>query len=204
MQILALTVPEFLAATAAKQPTPGGGSVAALCGALAAALGAMALEYTAGKKAFAAVDGQVREALGQFQQASAMLQELIVEDAAAYEAVAALLKLPEAERVLRPEYVPAVVAAIRVPQAVGGFALHVLERCAGLLDNCNKHLVSDLAIAAVYAHATVHASELNVRVNLPLLSNQEEAAAVRVEMGEMSAKADRVYMEFRGRVLGRM
>ena len=93
-RILSLSVQDFLAATAAKQPTPGGGSVAALIGALAASLAAMALEYTIGKKAFAPHDAEIRSSLAQFQTTSLLFQELITEDIAAYEALSELLKLP--------------------------------------------------------------------------------------------------------------
>jgi formiminotetrahydrofolate cyclodeaminase len=199
--ILHLSVKDFIAAAAAKQPTPGGGSVAALIGALAASLGAMALEYTAGKKAYAAHDAEIRRALASLQHASAMLQELIEEDIAAYEAVSAMLKLPEAERQRHPDYLPAVVAAIRTPQTAAGFAINILETCAGMIEKTNKFLISDLAIAAIYAQATVHASELNVRINLPLLPNQEEAAATRKAMAELSAKADAVHAGFRVQIL---
>jgi formiminotetrahydrofolate cyclodeaminase len=202
--ILSLALHDFLAQTAAKQPTPGGGSVAALIGALAASLGAMALEYTVGKKAFAAHDAKIRRALASFQHASAMLQELITEDIAAYEAVSAMLKLPEAERQNHPDYLPAIVAAIRVPQAAAGFAMNILETCAGMIDKTNKFLISDLGIAAVYAHATVHASELNVRINLPLLPNQEEAAGTRTAMSALSGKADALYGDFRVAMLRRI
>lgn len=202
--ILSLSVKDFLGQTAAKQPTPGGGSVAALCGALAASLGAMALEYTVGKKAFAVHDAEIRQSLAQLQNASAMFQELIAEDVAAYEALSAFLKLPEDQRQKNPGYLPAVVAAIRAPQAAAGFALNVLERCTTLLDKTNKFLLSDLGIAAVYAHATVHASELNVRVNLLLLPNREEAAAVQQSMADLSTKADGLYAAFRVELFQRM
>jgi formiminotetrahydrofolate cyclodeaminase len=202
--ILQLSVREFIANTAAKQPTPGGGSVAALCGALAASLAAMALRYTAGKKAFAAHDAEIREALAQFQRAADMLQELMVEDVAAYDSLSALLKLPEPERLQHPNYTATVVAAIRTPQAAGGFAMNVLQRCVTLLDKTNKMLLSDLGIAAVYAHATVHASEMNVLVNLPLLPQREEAAGVRRELAELSAKADRLYADVRMEILRRL
>lgn len=181
--------------------------MAALCGALAAALAAMALQYTVGKKAFAEHDSEIREALAQFQRASEMLQELMAEDVAAYAALSALLKLPEAERMKHPEYSGTVVAAVRTPQAVGGFAMNVLERCAGLVDKTNKMLLSDLGIAAVYAHATVHASEMNVAVNLPLLGGVGDRAgadAVRREMAELSAKADRRFAIVRTEILGRL
>jgi len=205
--ILQLSVKDFIRQTAAKQPTPGGGSVAALCGALAASLGAMALEYTVGKKAFAAHDAEIRDALAQFQRASEMLQELMLEDVAAYETLNGLLKLPEPERREKSEYLPAVAAAIRAPQATGGFALSVLEKCHAMLDKTNKMLISDLGIAAVYAHATVHASEMNVRVNLPLLpggAGGEEAETTRRGMAELCAKADGLYAAVRAEILRRV
>ena len=198
---LSLSIRDFLAAAAAKTPTPGGGSVAALGGALAAALAAMAMEYTLGKKAHAAHDDQTRRALAGFQRASAMFQELIAEDIAAYEALCPLLKLPAAERQNHPDYLPAVVAAIRVPQTVAGFALSVLESCSTMQDKTNKFLLADLGTAAGFAYATVHAAELMVRVNLPLLPNQEEAAAVGESMSALSGKADVQYASFRAALL---
>jgi formiminotetrahydrofolate cyclodeaminase len=202
--VLRMTVGEFVGAAAAKAPTPGGGSVGALCGALAAALGSMAVEYTVGKKAYLAYEGELRGALVRFGNARRMLLELIAEDIAAYEGLSVLLKLPVDERLSHPDYAMAVVVAIRAPQTAGGFAMDVLETCAGLLDKTNRFLVSDLGIAATYAHATVLASELNVRVNLPLLPNQEEAAAVRKSLEEMTAKADRLFNEFRTGLLLKM
>lgn len=203
-QILTMSMRDFLAATAAKNPTPGGGSVAGLCGALAASLAAMAMQYTVGKKAFAAHDAEIREGLAQFQNASAMFQELIAEDIAAYEALSVLLKLPPDERQNHPDYLSAVVAAIRTPQTIAGFALNVLERCSTLLDKTSKYLVSDLGAAAVYAHATVHAAELNVLVNVSLLPNRDEAAATRQSVAALSAKADALYISFRADLLQRL
>ena len=80
--LLTLSVRDFLEATAARRPAPGGGAATALVGGLAAALAAMALEYTVGKKAFAGEDRAIREALGAFQSAGRLFQELIAEDAA--------------------------------------------------------------------------------------------------------------------------
>jgi methenyltetrahydrofolate cyclohydrolase len=201
---LALSVHDFLAATAAKTPTPGGGSVAALCGALAAALGAMSMEFTAGKKAHASHEPETQAALAAFKTAADMLRELVAEDIAAYEALAPLLKLPADQRPSNPDYLPAVVAAIRVPETILGFALAILERCTMMVEKTNQYLIGDLGVAAAYAHATVEAAELMVRTNLPLLPNPEEAAAVRRTMTELSTKADGVYAAFRGALRKRM
>ncbi|HUO11114.1 MAG TPA: cyclodeaminase/cyclohydrolase family protein [Phycisphaerae bacterium] len=199
--ILNLPVRDFLAATAAKQPTPGGGSVTALAGALASSLAAMALRYTIGKKAYAAYEPELTAALTQFDTASKMLQELITEDIAAYDALSQMLKLPEPDRLAHPDYTATVVAAIRAPQTTGAIAENILHLASTLTGKTNKFLLSDLGIAAVFAHATVHASELNVRINLPLLPNKEEAAALKQSLHDQSLKADKTYEEIRSFML---
>ncbi len=199
--ILDLPVREFIAATAARQPTPGGGSVAALCGALAAGLATMALRYTAGKKSFAPYEAELQAAIARLTTAGQLLEELMAEDVAAYEALSGMLKLPQPERLAHPDYAAVVVAAIRAPETAGAIAENILELCAGLLEKTNKLLLSDLGIAATYAHATVHASELNVRVNLPLLPNADEAAAVKKRVYELAVKADKKYEAVRNHML---
>src|SRR5947209_10676494 len=88
------TIQGFLDAAAAKQPAPGGGSVTALVGALAASMGEMVLNYSVGKKDLAAHAPELQAALAEFTRARAMLLELMVEDQAAYEAMTALRMLP--------------------------------------------------------------------------------------------------------------
>src|SRR6187551_2880116 len=89
------TIDAFLTAAAAKQPTPGGGSIAALTGALAASMGEMVLNYSVGKKSLAAHEPAMREALAEFTRARRLLLALMVEDQVAYEALTAARKLPE-------------------------------------------------------------------------------------------------------------
>ena len=199
--LITLSVRDFLAATAAKQPTPGGGSVAALAGALAASLAAMALEYTVGKKAALAHDAELRTALARLQHASALFQELIAEDIAAYAALSPLLKLSPEERSKNTDYLPTVLAAIRAPESVGGLAMNVLELCSALESKTSKFLITDLAIAATYAHATVHAAEFNTLINLPLLPDPAESATLKQAASTLSAKADNVYAALRARIL---
>ena len=86
------SVDDFLAALAAKQPAPGGGSVAALAGALAAAMGEMVLNYSIGKKDLAAHEPALREVLAGLTRARAMLLELLIEDQLAFEKLTAAKK----------------------------------------------------------------------------------------------------------------
>src|SRR5438045_9683812 len=86
------SINDFLSALAAKQPAPGGGSVAALAGALAAAMGEMVLNYSVGKKDLAAHEPPLREALIELTRARAMLIELLIEDQLAFEMLTAARK----------------------------------------------------------------------------------------------------------------
>src|SRR5881394_3728144 len=108
----------FLAAAAAKQPAPGGGSVAALTGALAASMGEMVVNYSVGKKGLEAHQVDLAAGLNELHRARQLLLRLMVEDQNAYEALSAAKKLPEgsAERQLR--VVAALLAAIGTPQAI--------------------------------------------------------------------------------------
>src|SRR5882757_7676654 len=113
------TVGEFLKATAARQPTPGGGSVAALAGALAAAIGEMVLNYSLGKKDLAQFTPQLTAAVHELQRARELLLQLMVEDQAAYEAFTTIKKLP-ADSAERADRLPAaILTCIRVPQSIG-------------------------------------------------------------------------------------
>src|ERR1700722_17404921 len=114
------TIEQFLAATAAKQPTPGGGSVAALAGALAATIGEMALNYSVGRKDGGKVGPQLKPAVAGLEGAGEVLVHLIAEDQEVFEPMSTALKLP-AGSAERADRLPATVLAfITVPQAVGG------------------------------------------------------------------------------------
>src|SRR4051794_34286893 len=86
---------QFLAAAASRQPTPGGGSVTAVVGALAASMGEMVLHYSIGKKGRETVDQELMPILAEMTKARQLLLELMVEDQLAYETVTRLKKLPE-------------------------------------------------------------------------------------------------------------
>lgn len=202
--ILSVSVRDFIAATAAKTPTPGGGSVAAVTGALAASLAEMAMHYTLGKKQFEAQHEAITGAIEKLRRAAGLLQELVEEDVAAYQALSGFLKQPAEQRQKAPGYLPAVVAAVRAPESVGGVSLHILELCQQLVPTCNRFLLSDLGAAAALAHATVHVAQLNVLVNLRLLPNPEESAETRKKIEEMTLKADMLWHKMREALLPQM
>ena len=163
------TLEAFLNAAAAKQPAPGGGSVAALVGALASSMGEMVLNYSVGKKDLAAHEPKLREVLPEFTRARALMLELMVEDQAAFDALTSARKANDRER-----FAPALLACIRIPQTVAVTAVAILDLCDRVADFINVQLASDLAVCTELCMATVRCAVYNVRVNLPDVTGESE------------------------------
>src|SRR6476661_2817387 len=89
------SIESFLTAAAAKQPAPGGGSVTALAGALAASMGEMVLNYSVGKKNLAEHEPELKTGLAEFTRARGLLVQLMNEDQLAFESLTAAKKLPD-------------------------------------------------------------------------------------------------------------
>ena len=171
--ILDQSVRDFLAATAAKSPTPGGGSVAALAGALAAAMGEMVVNYSLGKKSLAAFEPQLRPVLEALNRARALMLDLMVEDQSAFESLRAAKKLPagaEREKAIKL----AVDNCIRVPQSISATAVVVLRLSESIVDIANVFLLSDLAVCGDLAMAAARCAQYNVRVNLAEVQDAQE------------------------------
>ena len=160
---------EFLDAVAARAPTPGGGAVAAAAGALAAAMGEMVLNYSLGKKDLATHAATFEDALAQLHRARQLLLRLVVEDQAAYEALTAARK--QGDATARDA---ALLTAIRVPQSIAATAAAVLEQAERVAPVANRWLLSDLAVCAELAMATIRCAGYNVRVNLADVSEAAE------------------------------
>jgi glutamate formiminotransferase/formiminotetrahydrofolate cyclodeaminase len=197
------TIQDFLNAAAAKQPTPGGGSVTALAGALAAAMGEMVLNYSVGQKDLAAHQTDLKAGLSELTRARALLLGLMQEDQAAYEALTAARKLPDANPAKQKELDVALLACIRVPQAMGATALAILAEADRLVDKVNFHLLSDLAVCCELAMATVRSAGYNVRVNLPELQDPRDRTRVQGEADHLLARATHVVSRAVGRIWAR-
>lgn len=171
-KMLSMTVRDFLAAVADKTPTPGGGSVAAVTAALAAALGQMALSFTSGKKKYADHQDTYDRIGPRLERARQMFEQLATDDAAAYEffrETAAMDDSPEKTEQMSL----ALAAAINVPRELTKVALAVLADIRELSDKCNRYLISDLLAAAALAATAVRLSDYNVRINARQLEAPE-------------------------------
>src|SRR5690606_5752597 len=107
-------------------------------------------------------------------RARQLLLDLMSEDQAAYETLSALRKLPEDAAERQEKYPAALLACIRVPQAMAATALALLELADRIVETCNHYLLSDLAVCADLAMATARCAVYNVRINLKDLSDEQD------------------------------
>ena len=166
------TLDGWLDELAGGAPVPGGGSAAALAGALAAALVAMVARLTIGRKAYAGagVQQRVAEILAEAEALRAQLRRLVDDDAAAYAKVSAAYRLPKDDPRRTRAADEALVGAAQTPLAMarGAARLLALVREIGTIGNRNAH--SDALVAAALARAALDGATENVRVNVQSLS----------------------------------
>jgi formiminotetrahydrofolate cyclodeaminase len=183
------TVGELLDAVAARKPVPGGGAVAALTAALAAALGHMVVEYSRGKSSSAGHEAFHAEALPALVGIQAAALKLADADADAFARLSGLWKLKPDDPRRQAEWAGAVAAAIDAPRRVMERSLEALELLERLSESVGANIRSDLAISALLAQAGAEAAAWNVRVNLPLLEDAAEARRLETETSRRLERA---------------
>ncbi|MCL5942899.1 MAG: cyclodeaminase/cyclohydrolase family protein [Actinobacteria bacterium] len=167
----------FLDKLATASPEPGGGSVAALVGALGAGLVSMVASLTIGKEKYAGVQERIKVLLGEAEAVREMLQELLQRDAEVYGAVSEAMKMPReteeqtAERAARMQ--TALKEAARVPLAIGEQVLRVARLSAIAAEIGNVNAVSDAGVAALLAEAAAQSAALNVKINIGWIDDAE-------------------------------
>jgi formiminotetrahydrofolate cyclodeaminase len=187
-----MTMHEFLVAVGARTPTPGGGAVASVVGAVGAALAQMVLNYSIGKKNLATHEARLRGAMMQLSRASELFLALAVEDAEAYGLVNALSRLPEDDKRRQTELPEAMAASVQVPMTTIAACVDVLRLFDELSGITNRHLRSDLAIAAVLADAAARCSRWNVLVNMSSLSDASQRMDRARQMNELLNESRRL------------
>ena len=177
MSSAAPTMDAWIDALASASPTPGGGSAAALAGALAAALVAMVARLTIGRKAYAAVEPEARAVLADAEQLRGELRRLVDEDAAAYEGVSHAYQIPKGDPRRAQAIDDALLAASRPPAEVVKRARRLLALAQTLEQIGNKNALSDVRVAGMLARTAIDGATENVNVNLAGMSDQARAKA---------------------------
>lgn len=153
----------------------------------------MVVAYSVGKKSLAAHQPALEEGAAQLERARVVLIKLAIADMEAYGTLNALQKLPEGDAKRTAGWASAVAGAIGAPSAMLAASNDLLRLLERLRPITNEWLKSDLAIAAVLAEACARSAAWNVRINLPLLSENAERERVAGEtdraVGDARARA---------------
>ncbi len=177
---------EYIDDLASGKPTPGGGSAAALVGALGAALNSMVANFTVGREKYAAVEAEVQALLAESEALRAELQCLAQADTEAYATVSAAYRLPketEAEKAARTAAIQeALKVAAGVPIAATRACHRVLEIAARMADLGNPNLITDVGVAAKFALAALECAVLNAEINLVSLRDEAYVTAIKEEL----------------------
>ncbi|MBR4909164.1 MAG: cyclodeaminase/cyclohydrolase family protein [Acidaminococcaceae bacterium] len=178
------------------KPMPGGGSAAAICGAMAAALAGMSAHMTAGKKKYEAVEEKMQEII----TATKILQEEMLamarEDADMYSLVLQAYKLPKAteeEAAQRAKAIEgasktAVVASLKVT----GACIRIMKLAYTTVTEGNQMMVTDGSASALLARACQQVAAYNVRINLGGVKDKTVVAEAERLLKSHLAEGDRL------------
>lgn len=179
------TVTAYTEKLASNAPAPGGGSGAALAGALGAACACMVGNFTVGKKKFADVEAEVAKHLQALDDLRQEMLGLVQEDVTAYSAVGAAYGLPRDTDEQKAARTAAIQEALKqaagVPMALARCCAAVAEHLPPLLEKGNPNLVSDVGVAAKLAEAACECAWLNVEVNLAFITDEAFVSSQRSE-----------------------
>lgn len=184
-----MTINEFAAMVASSSPVPGGGSIAALSGALSASLAQMVANLTIGKKKYADNEAEMREVSEKAEALRHKLLEDIERDSQAYNRVMEAYRMAkdtDEEKLLRNNAIEqSAKTAAEVPFQVARTAYEIMPLAEAAVARGNSNAVTDGLVAAMMARTAVLSALLNVRINLGTISDHDFVS-------EYSEKSDRL------------
>ena len=187
-----MTVKGLLDVTAGKEPVPGGGSISALSGSIAAALTEMVAGLTIGKKKYADVEEQMKQLVERVQKIRQQLLLDVDRDSEAYNVVFAAFQMPketDEEKAARSAQIQeATKIAANVPMEVARRVYSLLSDIEEVVSNGNQNAVTDGCVAMMSARNAIIGALFNVRINLTSIKDEQYVA-------DMTAEADRLERE---------
>jgi glutamate formiminotransferase/formiminotetrahydrofolate cyclodeaminase len=171
------TVTAFLDEVASSSPAPGGGSVAALAGALGAALTTMVCNLTIGKKKYIDVEEEVKKIRTEAERLRTRFTDLVDEDTQAFKKVMEAYALPkdgEAQKTLRGAAIEAATKeATLIPLEVMKHCIDAMALAQQVTSSGNVNSVSDAGVSTLMLYAACEGAALNVKINLNGLSDSD-------------------------------
>lgn len=181
-----MKITAFLEELASDSPAPGGGSVAALVGALGAGLASMYSRLTLGKKGYEDVHGIFKETLPNFESIREELTELIDQDTKAFNQLIQAFKMPnktkeqqkQRHKAIQKEY----KKVTHVPLKTARNALKLSKLLSKIGCKGNKNALSDVAVAALCSLTSLESAVFNVRINLPAIKDETFVSRTKKEV----------------------
>lgn len=201
MSIKDKSIQALLEELASSTPTPGGGSAAALAGAMGAALISMVCSLTVGRKRFAEVEDELRGVLEEAQTLQRQLAGLADADSQAFDQVMAAYRLPKATDEEQAARQVAIQAAFRQATQV---PLETVTACAAVIglagqvvSKINPNALSDAGVATLVAEAGLRGAQLNVAINLVNIHDNDFVQGAQKELdralSSISQEKERVF-----------
>lgn len=189
MEMKKMTLEVFCAATASNEPAPGGGSVAALAGALAASLAEMVAQLTIGKKGYEDAADEMNALIPQAAALRAELLDEITRDSTSFNAYMDALALPkntdEEKDVRRQAMQEALKKAAEVPLCVAETAAKIMPMAAVLVKKGNSNAVTDGLVSAMMTRTAVLGALLNVKINLGSIKDEAYVAEMKKKIRQI-------------------
>ncbi|GCE13115.1 cyclodeaminase/cyclohydrolase family protein [Tengunoibacter tsumagoiensis] len=171
---------DYLDDLASARPTPGGGSTAALSGAMGSALACMVSRLTLSKADYAPVHAEIERLLAQAEQLRSRFQSLMQADIEAYGHLSATFKLPRTtseEKAARMQAIQdGLVSAALVPLEMAESAAQLVQCCLRIAEIGNKNVLSDIATATSMATGAGRGASWMVQINLQSMKDQGRIA----------------------------
>jgi len=207
-KLIDMTLRDFADELSRDSPAPGGGSVAAINGALGAALASMVANLTYGKKKYADVWDDMLKVGEKAQELKDAFLSLIDEDTAAFDALMDAMRLPkkteEEKKIREREIENATKRAIEVPLKTLRKSIEIFNLADELADKGNPNALSDAGVSALTAYSAAYSAYLNVLINLAGLSDTEYAEKVREESNSLLKEAEERKDEILKKVLSKL
>ena len=202
------SIETFLDELASSAPTPGGGSAAAIMGAMAAALVSMVCNVTIGKKGYEAAETDINAVRGESEKLRRRLTDMVAEDVAAFDALMAAYRLPKATDEEKAHRAQAIQQSLRRATET---PLECARACADVMALSRRAsergylgVISDGGVGVLAAYAGLRSAALNVYINVPTLKDRPFADQATAEIQKLVAAAaiesEAVYGLVRGKL----
>ena len=199
---------EFCNETLSDSPAPGGGSVAALMGALGASLGGMVANLSAGKRGWGDKLEYFSKWAVRAQQLKDELLSLVDEDTAAFNKVMDAFALPKESATEKAERVAAIEQATKqaaeIPLKVMEAASKSYELLREMAENGNPASISDVGVGLLATRACIEGAALNVRINLSALKDEKFKSALSEKIRKISAESESGFQAIHQAVEGKL